>query len=349
MMPEDSEQILPRLVQALEGVSRWRQEQEEAARARLARINDERQRLRADIEQLEREIETLGDLELKVQAELDELPRHVHQRTRAAVDEGINADAEVLAERDGLYAAALKAREDAVAELLADPDIARLVEEYEQFQQVEPTLANLPAGYRDAILAHHDSVQRRLQPVLEVAQAPLQPVDAERAAVTLVASLNPMEGSPEALALILPVPFDIYEDWTERNEDLAAVLSYRIIAATSAALAQVGVPDVAMQYTDYQGKLAVQVWFGDDAPQGDVREALDAQLEALADQAGELRAVGLDLYTAWLDPRVVTGEDDDDVQASDGAAWTPGDDEATEAPAGASADVPGDAHIESEA
>ncbi len=321
-MSGDSEQILPRLVEALEGVSQWRQEQQDAARSRLDEINAERLRLRADIEQLEREIETLGDLELKVQADLDALPDRVHARTRGAVDEGINADANVLAGRNQLYADALKAREDAVAEMVADPDTARLVEEYEQFQQIEPTLANLPAGYRDAIRAHHDSVQRRLEPVFEATQAPLQPVDADRAAVTLVASLNPPEGSPEALALVLPVPFSVYEDWMERGEDLAAVLAYRIVAAVSAALAQVGVPDVAVQFAEYQGNLAVQVWFGDDAPQGDVREAVDAQLEALGEQASELRAARLELYTAWLDPRVVTGgddydEDDDDIDAGE--------------------------------
>ncbi len=318
-MAGESEQILPRLVEALDKVAEWRQEQEQAAQARLDEVQAERARLLADIEQLQLEIEKLGELEVKVADELELLPAEETRRTRRAVDEGIAADAETLSERDLLYLEAVKAREERVSDMVSRPEIAELVEEYEQFQNVEPTLANLPAGYRDAIRAHHATVQQRLEPVFEASGAPLEPVDADPAAVTVVASLNPPEGPPEALALILPVPFDVYEDWTERAEDLAAVLAYRVVAAVSATLTTLGVPDAAVQYADYNGMLAVQVWFGEDSPEGDVREALGSELERLTDVATELHAARLDLFTAWLDPRVVTGGDDEDEDADDDA------------------------------
>lgn len=315
----ESDQTLPHLVQALEGVARWRESQEHAAQVRLEEIGDDRERLEADIEELRRQLAELDKLRLDVEADQVRLASKELRRTREAVESGVDQEAAVLAGLEERYAAALKGRDERLAALLAGDDVARLVDEYEQFRSLEPTLASLPKGYRDAVLAHNESVLRRLEPIFEAASAPLQASDLEPTAITIVASLNPDSGPPEALALILPVTFAVYEDWANRNEDLRAVLAYRVVAALGAALEQVGVPDAAVQYADYRGLLAIQVWFGESAPSGDLREALVREIERLADEASELQAVGLELYTAWLDPRVVTGAEDDEAPEDDTA------------------------------
>lgn len=315
-MAADSELNLPRLVQALEEVARWREGQETAARARRDEIDGERERLLADIRELERQIETLGGLATRVDEELAQLPRLETSRTRKAVDDGLDAESEVIVRRDAALAAALKRRDDRVAELLGQPDVSRLVEEYEQFQEAEPTLNLLPDGYRKAILAHHESVKERLRPVMEAAQAPLQAWSGERDAVTVVASVNPDQGPPEVLAVLLPVPFAVYDDWSDRNEDLASLLAYRVVGAIGATLSALGAPDASIQYVDYRGHLAIQVWLQDQSIQGDLRELFGSQVDRMREDASELAAVGLELYTAWLDPAVVTSGDAEDEEES---------------------------------
>lgn len=315
-MSSDSDLNLPQLVQALDQVARWREAQEATSRARLDDIASERQRLEADIEDLQRQIQTLADLAGQVDAELAELPVQETQRTRAAVDAGIDAEVAVVTQRDRLFGLALKAREDHVAELLAQPDVARLVEEYEQFQEAEPTLGMLPEGYRNAILAHNENVKERLRPVMEAAQAPLHVDSGEADAITVVASLNPETGPAEALAVLLPVPYAVHDEWGDRPEDLASLLAFRVVGAIGATLNALGAPDAPVQFADYRGNLAIQVWLGDEETEGDLKEIFVAQIDRMREEAAELAAVGLELYTAWLDPEVVTaqdvGDDEDD-------------------------------------
>ncbi|MCK6507579.1 hypothetical protein L6R53_30145 [Myxococcota bacterium] len=317
-MAVESELNLPRLVQALEEVARWREDQESLARARRAEIEAERERLLADVRELERQIQTLSDLADHVDQELAELPGRETRKTRQAVDVGIDAEAEVVMRRDAILSAATKRRDDRVAELLGQPDVARLLEEFEQFQEAESTLNLLPEGYRKAILAHHETVKARLQPVVDAAQATLPPHEGARESVTVVASVNPDHGAPpEVLAVLLPVPFAVHEAWTERPEDLASLLAYRVVGALGATLRAVGAPDAPMQFVDYRGHLAIQVWLGDEQVDGDLREEFGAQVDRMREQASELAAVGLDLYTAWLDPAVVTAGEDEDAEGDD--------------------------------
>lgn len=338
-MAVDSELNLPRLVQALEEVARWRDDQETLARARRAEIEAERERLRADVRELERQIQTLSELADHVDQELAGLPLRETRKTRQAVDIGIDAEAEVVQRRDALLAAAVKRRDDRVAELLAQPDVARLLEEFEQFQEAEASLNLLPDGYRKAILAHHETVKVRLQPVVEAAQASLPAHEGDRESLTVVASVNPADGTdPEVLAVLLPVPFAVHDDWAERAEDLAALLAYRVVGALGSTLREIGAPDAPMQFVDYRGHLAIQVWLGDEQTRGDLREIFAGQIDRMREDATELSAVGVDLYTAWLDPEVVTaGDDEGDGPADGDQTGDDGDDEG-DGPTAASAE-----------
>lgn len=309
----DSETPRSRLVSALDEVAQWRAEQEQAGRTRLAEITAERERLLADIEELKREVAGLGELEDKVGTDLARLEGEETRRTRSAVDKGLQGDRDALAGRCEVYDEAVQAREDRVAELLADDDVTRLVEEYEQFQEVSATLASLPKGYRDSLLAHHETVRQQLEPVVDAVNAPLPPYEGPSLPVTVVCSLNPPDGVPEAMVVLLPVPFEVHSEWTERAEDLHSILTYRVVAALGAALREAGSSDAPLQFVDYRGLLAIQIWLGDQAPGTDLKDTLGTELQRLGESATDLRAAGVELYTAWLDPRVVASGDDDDV------------------------------------
>lgn len=310
-MTADSRVGLPRMAQAFDEVRRWREARQREAEARLAEVRGEQERLRADIAELQRQVQTLDELAARVSAEAAGLGEEERRRTRQAVQHGLQAEAEVIRRRDALLRQALDRREERVGALLAQPDIARLIEEYEQFQEAEATLSMLPEGYRRAILAHHETVKERLRPLMDAVQAPLAPHDGDTESITILASMSPSPSSVETLVVILPVPFAVFEEGSDRAEDLATAVAYRLVGVVSASLAQVGQPDAMMQYLDYQGLLALQVWFGEDRPRGDLRDAFTDQLDRAREQAAELHAAGVELYTAWMDPEVLSEAEDE--------------------------------------
>lgn len=310
-MKAETRMTPPLMAQALDEVVRWREGQADGARARLEEITGEQQRLSEDVAELQRQIATLEGLADRVRQDVAELPKLERARTRAAVDKGLDAEAEVVRSRDSLLRVAQDRRDERVSALLGQPDVARLIEEFEQFQEAEATLNLLPDGYRKAIEAHHQSVRERLRPLMEAAQSPLEPYAEEFVAVSVIGSISPPQGQVEALAVLLPVPFAVFEEGAERGEDLACLLAYRLIAVIGATLAEVGQPDATVQYADYRGLLAIQVWFGDDSPRSDLREAFTSQLDRAREQSTELAAAGIEIYTIWLDPEVIAGTEDE--------------------------------------
>jgi hypothetical protein len=212
--------------------------------------------------------------------------------------------------RGDLYRDARSQREQQLEALAQDPEIARLVEEYEQFVEVEPTLSLLPSGYRKAILSHHEAVRRRLQPLFDAIDRELDPIDAEPAAVSVLASLAQEADCPVALVFIMPVKFEVYRDWSKAGEDLPALLAYRVIGAISGALDEVDCGDAAIRYTEIDGQLAMQVWLGDsDGPSGGLRAAVRHRFHALREQSSELKSMLMTLHLAWVDPGVIESID----------------------------------------
>jgi hypothetical protein len=233
-MKAETRIAIPRIAQALDEVGRWRDAEVEARRARLVEIRGEQARLGEDIAELQRQISTLDDLAARVRQEEDALPAQERARTRKAVDSGLDAEAELVRTRDDVLRLAQEQRDERVATILSQPDVARLIEEYEQFQEAEATLSLLPEGYRRAIEAHHQGVRDRLRPLMEAAQAPLQAYDGTPVSVSVIASISPASGPCEALAILLPVPFSVYEEGAERGEDLACLLAYRMVSVIGA-------------------------------------------------------------------------------------------------------------------
>lgn len=320
-MSEASEPSVPQLVVSLEIVERWREETETEVTRQIKEIDEEEERLNANIAELQRQLKAVAALREEMQVRLTELDDEELARIREAVLSGLESEAPLLAERDIAWTDACTARASGVEALVEDPRVAALLEEFRQFAEVEPTLDLLPAGYRRALLAHHEEVKRELQPVIAAAQADPEPMDLDPAGFTLIASLDPPDGPPEALAVIVPVPFDTYARWSEQREDLHSLIAYRVVGALSALLAEVGAADAPMQYAPYEDKLAVQVWLGDSEVTGDIRSTFEALIDGLKREAAELRVTRLEPYLVWLSPDAIIpeeGEEDGEDDGDDG-------------------------------
>jgi hypothetical protein len=320
-MNMDAELGLPPILKGIHEVGQWRRENLAELHRRQADVDRESAKLEADIAELQRQLDVCATLRAEFSEREAALPADETRRNREALLVGLDRERALIEARADALSRAGKAREDRVARLMEDAEIARLVDEFEQFGDVEPTLESLPAGYRSAILAHHDSVRRRLQPVFDAVAAELPPTGEPPAAFTIVAAVDPQEGTPDALGLIVPVHHDVAARWAERGEDLCSLIAYRIIGAVSGALADAGSADAPIQHSDYEGCLAIQVWLGDHPPRADIKEALAARFDRLREEASELRTTGLDVYLVWVSPDVVAPtEDDDDEEADDASA-----------------------------
>lgn len=303
---------VPQLVVSLEMVERWREETEGDLNRQIREIDDETDQINAKIAELQRQITAISALREEMQGRLSGLDDEQISRTRDTVLSGLETEGPLLDERAALWRAAVSDQEAALDRLLQDPAVAGLVEEYKQFGELEPTLDMLPAGYRKALLAHHEEVKAQLKPFIESAAASPPPLSVPEQGFTLIASLDPQEGAPEALAVIVPVPFETYSRWSERSEDLHALISYRVVGALSAMLAEVGASEAPLQYAPYEDKLAIQVWLGDSEVQGDVKSALERQIGKLKAGSTEIQVCRLDPYLVWLSPDAIIPEENDD-------------------------------------
>lgn len=308
---------VPQLLVSLEMVEQWRAETEADINRQVKEIDEEEERLNASIAELQRQLKAVSALREEMTARLSELDDEQISRTREAVLSGLETDGPLLDERAALWRAAVSDQEAALDRLLQDPTVAGLVEEYKQFTEVEPTLDMLPAGYRKALLSHHEEVKAKLKPYVDAAQAAPPPLALEETGFSLIASLDPPEGPPEALAIIVPVPFDTYARWSERSEDLHALIGYRVVGALATMLAEVGASEAPLQYAPYEKMLAIQVWLGDSEVQGDLKQALERQVNRLRNTATELRITRLEPYLAWLPADAIIPEEVEDDEEGD--------------------------------
>lgn len=303
---------VPQLVVSLEIVARWREETEEDIRKQIGEIDEEEQRLQTSIEELTRQLKAVSAMREEVSARLGQLDDEETERARDTLLSGLEQESALLDERAAIYDEAVTTRKAAIDAMMSDPEVAALVEEFKQFEEAEPTLELLPAGYRKAVQAHHDEVKARLQPVMAAANAEPDPIQAEQAGFTVVASLDPPEGTPEALAIIVPVSFDTYAHWSERPEDLQSLIAYRMVGLVANVLREVGAADAPIQYAPYEGKLAIHVWRLAEAELvADLKETLQRHVQSLKDEAGELSTARLEPHLVWLSPDAIIPEEDD--------------------------------------
>jgi hypothetical protein len=305
-------QLVPKLATSLEDIDRWRRESDAECDREHGEITDEQDRLRREIAEREQRLDALAHRKAEVESHKAGLSGEQLRRQRESSLKNLAGDRGVVAARGSLFGDAVKARERKVMELIESPEFNKLVKEYEEYQEVEVTLATLPESYAKAIQAHHANVTKELIPVFDAMAADVEEIDAAGVAVAVVASVDAQNGSPEALAVIIPVPFETCSKWTERAEDLASLVAYRVVGAVGAMLKEIGASNAPIQFAEYENALAIQVWLGDSDVQGNVQPVLEDLFDTLNGRAAELEASRLKISLVWLDPDAVAPGDDGD-------------------------------------
>ena len=305
------------LQEAMSSVTSWRQEAESRLTSRLEAIDREEQRLKEALSQLQAEIAELDTLRASIRAENGGLERAQQEKAHNAMLQGLGNDRDTLASRSVELAAAHEASQAGLKAELADPEIAGLITEYERFSEAEATLTALPESYRHAILAHHETVKTRLQPIFARVQAAGPDLEAAPAALSVVASLeNDEDGAPESLTFVLPVDSAVYSRWSDRDEDLPTRLGYRAVAMAAGLAKSLGAPAAPLTCRDHEGFLTVNLWLGDGEVSGDIKAAADAAAAAAFAGADQLTAAKLSASLEWLAPEVLDPPEDDETAAA---------------------------------
>ena len=201
-------------------------------------------------------IETTGELRERLGQEEREEVRHQRakvapeeqRRAHRALSEGLAEDAQRIVERSAEYRQVVLEREQRVQKLIETPALSRKVQEFEQFHETQAQFDNLPESYRSVILKHHDEVRADLQPIFNAFAEPLRVIDAEQQRVGVVATVEPSDAPPEALALVIPISFRVYTDLTDVSESLEHLIAYRCAALVSGMLLRVGVPSAPVLF-----------------------------------------------------------------------------------------------------
>lgn len=298
------------LVSVLDEAQRHAASRDLEVRQALEEIGREEVAARQALDEARRRIAALGALrgEYELRRERERLDAAAEERR--AVREGVARDRETLLTRARALAEVEAARRAEVARRLEDePDLAAALQAAYRFRELEPTLGEHPPSYRKALHDEHRRALRRLAPVRSLVDGPPPPLALPMAGTAVLLATEPEVGVPEALVVVLPVPFAVYRAWTTRPEDLAARLAYRAIGAVFGLLAGVGAADAPIRYLDLHGSLAVQVWLGDSPVPEDFRDRTMDQLNAAWEQAPDLGAAGLEVYGVWVRPDLLLEEE----------------------------------------
>lgn len=299
----------PAVIAVLEDIAQWKNSADTEFSRTMADVDKEEDEARRQIDEAQRRLLALASVRGELREKHAKIGIDAERRERIALREGLTADRTVVEARAAKLGEAIAKREAALQQQLQDPEIAQAVEEFEKFVEIETTLAALPPTYRRAILDHHEKVRRRLEPVIAASNAGPPDLGLPPVGVGVLFAINPAEGTPEALVAVLPVSVAVHRVWLERKEDLSSQFAYRVVAAVSRLLNAVGGGAAPIHYTAVNGCLAIEVWLGDCALQGDLNDRALEEIGALREEAEELLAAGIELYGLWVRPAMLAEEE----------------------------------------
>ncbi|MCB9763447.1 MAG: hypothetical protein H6739_27010 [Alphaproteobacteria bacterium] len=324
-MAELNKAAEPRLIRALREIASWRDAAEADAAGRLREINAEEQRITEAIAELQAQLDAARAQRDEVNHTLADLDPEELRRSHKAVVESLNEDRTLLTERAAAYSEAVAASMARAEEMLADEELQRSLTEYEAFADSEASLAALPSSYREAIQAHHEKVKARLGPLFAELEGRTVELDLPPATLSLVASVSPAEGTPDALVMVMPVEAAFYDTWDRREQDISACMAYRMMTAAVEIATRVGAAEALIRHQAFEGHVTIWVWLGDSHVQGDLREVTREVIDGMRTRARELQIASLDVHTMWLPPEVLQVPDEvsEDDTSDTGLSATP--------------------------
>ncbi len=297
------------LVSALQQIGRDRARLEDEVDAAIAEIVREEKVNRKAIEEGHRRLVALRVVRREHEDKRLQISETVARWEADAIREGLRRDRERFLARVALVDEAVRHRDAQLEAELLRPEVAVSVGEYENYLLAEPSLGSMPAAIRRSVVEKHQRLLRKLDPYIRAANVGPPPLATASLGLGLVAAADPSEGPPEALVVVLPVPYEVYSDWRDRPEDLATQLTYRVLGAVFRLLDALGASDAPVHYDEVHGNLAIQVWLGDHVVEGELRERTLELIEGAYEEAAELWAASVEIYTVWVRPELLAGEE----------------------------------------
>ncbi len=301
---------------ALEAVKMWRKTRESDYDQQSRALQLQEKELESQLASLQAKLENIREETVRMTRDRNSLEGQHVVRTRNAVLNGLESAQSLLESRDESLEKMVSARNKRIKSLISSAEFSAKVDEYAQFHEMMDNMKNFPESYRNAMLSHHGQVRTELDPIFDAMNEPLLDQELSKAAISAVAFVDPPEGPPEALAILLPVSFEVYTNWAGGNETLKHKLLYRINAAISGMLKKIGVPDAPIMEENYDGFLLITVYLGNTDVAADVKNALITEIDDLRRRSAELASVQLTMDAIWLPPEVIApdeGEADDEA------------------------------------
>ena len=293
------------LVNQLKQVQDWGQQQATHWEKKQSELTRTIQQTELDIAQLTKRLEELRAQQIDFEQQGEKREEDVAKRMRQAISVGLESAAQTLDTRNLLLQKQRKIRQSRVDNVLKEPKFQERITEFRQFQQTKEQLGQLPVSYRKAILQHHQTVRTELEPIFMAAEQPLPKTDKSPKCIGIIASIDPDFVQPEAMAILVPVPFTIYTEPSAEEDSLQKVLAFRCVGAITAALRKIGLTDVSINFGELKGYLSIQVWLGGKKLNGDIRQSISLEFQQLRDYASELQSVRLGMEVTWLDPELL--------------------------------------------
>jgi hypothetical protein len=245
---------------ALAEVGRWRADEEARAKAEMVEVEQEIRNLQTAIQNLQSQLEALHRFSADLETKKKGLAESEMKRAHAEVLVAIQAQSKALGMRDALVGQARSAADTALSERLRSPELSGVVEEYRQFRSsIEPTIAALPDSYRKVILAHHETVTRRLRDIVEAATSQPVTVDAPDLHVEVVWGVDMVESAPELLVCVLPISEQVHAHWSDTVEGVQSWLAARVVQGVYEAANLTGFARVQALTGGHEGLLVVEV------------------------------------------------------------------------------------------
>jgi hypothetical protein len=281
----------------LDEANAWRDRIGTEIDASLELLRTEETEVRTNLEEAQRQFNALSAVRHEEEERLVRLEQELVRRRRSAVRQALILDRTLLEDRASALQDA-QARDDASASRGLDaPEVAAALTAWVEAREIAAGLA--PAR---PVAALGREARARLEPFLQAADAPPPVLNTAAAGVGVLVSADPTTGPPEALLLVLPVPWSVYAESAVRTEDLCTMLTYRLVSAVLGLLLELEAPDAPVRYVDLHGCLAIQVWLGDHTINVDPKEHLLERIAAAVENAPELEAAGVEVYAVWLTP-----------------------------------------------
>ncbi|MAA79545.1 MAG: hypothetical protein CL916_09820 [Deltaproteobacteria bacterium] len=286
---------------SLEETLVWRQNQEESFERKERELEREEADLQEEFRKIKEKIQSVQNLQEKTKNERAELSGKELQRKRQIIFEGLQNENEVLLNRSVEYKKIEEKQQKNLENMLSIPEIAKKVEEYEDFLDKEDALSQLPASYRDAILAHHQHVRKDLKPVFDAMNSPLpRSEDLEPISLTIQIFMEPFSDEEVTeIAVLFPVRFERYVNWQDDRGSLEDLLLFRINGLLSGVLKKIGMPNASIQEEDLDGYMLLLMDITSEIS-GDVKMAFQSEISRINKLASELNVVGITLEPVFL-------------------------------------------------